>query len=94
MSVPAAPVAVDEEGIPDFQLTRPAEHRLVEVGEDALAGHSRGGDPQGERLLASAGTGREGGKEPAGLVRVQLVDDVGRGVETVLQRRVGGQVTA
>ena len=88
MRVPFDPVAVDEQRAPVLELAGSGEHRVEELGEDALAGHAGRRDPEREGLLAGAGAGREGGVELGGLVGVELVDDVGRGVEAVLERAV------
>ena len=85
------PVAVDEQRAPVLELAGSGEHRLEQLGEDALAGHAGRRDPEREGLLAGAGAGRERGVELGGLVGVELVDDVGRGVEAVLERGVGRQ---
>ena len=87
-------VAVDEERAAVLELAGSGEHRLEQLGEDALAGDAGGRDPERERLLAGAGAGRERGVQLGGLVGVELVDDVGRGVEAVLEGGVGRQASA
>jgi hypothetical protein len=63
----------------------------MSFGEDPLASDAGGRDPERERLLARARSGRECRVELGGLVGVELVDDVGGRVEAVLERGVGRQ---
>ena len=81
------PVAVDAQGAAVLELARPGLHDRVHLVEERAHG-TRGRDPQREGLLARERAGRERRVQGAVAVGVELVDDVGAGVEPVLERGV------
>ena len=80
-------VAEDAQGAAVLDPGTGLEHR-VHLAEERVA-RPRGRDPQREGLLARERAGRERGVQGAVAVGVELVDDVGAGVEPVLEGGVG-----
>ena len=83
-------ITVDAQGATVLRLPLAAGHDAVHLGEERARGPG-GRDPQRERLLPCERARGQGGVEGAITVGMELVDDVGTGVEPVLEGGIGTQ---